>query len=81
MTNETETSTMAQHPNGAKLLSAADHLEFLASTIRTLVDFVEADVEDTEYALDALREALRVVSRVETTLEDTVDMLHETADY
>jgi hypothetical protein len=86
MTKATEASTMAQHPNGAEILRAADHLEFLASTIRTLVDEAESLVEGTEYAHDARRGWVRLfrealsTSRVELALQDTVDTMRETAD-
>jgi hypothetical protein len=77
---------MSTHPNSAEILRAADNLEFLASTIRTLVDEAESLVEGTEYAADARRGWIRLfrealsTSRVELALQDTVDTMRETAE-
>jgi hypothetical protein len=83
---QVRTPSQGDADSGAEILRAADNLEKLASTIWTLVDEAESLVEGTEYAHDArrgwvrlFREALRT-SRVETTLEGTVDMMRETAD-
>ena len=80
----------AQHPNGSEILRAADNLEFLASTIRTLIDEAESFVDGTEYAHDARRGWVRLLrealgsSQIDATwrgltLDDTIDIMRETA--